>query len=78
MVTGDFMITAVAIAQPVCLYFPHSWRSTYYMLLQVGIISQYRYDTVNNLTGSEASSDVEKTAKETQETKISIRTADLS
>jgi len=34
MVTGDFMITAVAIAKQVCLYFRHSWRSTYYMLLQ--------------------------------------------
>ena len=74
MVTGDFMITAVAIAKQVCLYLCHSWRYIYYMPLQVGIISQDRYDTINNLARSETSSDDEKNIKETKETtKVSIR-----
>ena len=72
MVTGNFMITAVAIAQQVCLYLHHSWRYTYYMPLQVGIISQGRYNTINNLARSETSSDVEKKSEETKETKLSI------
>jgi sodium/potassium-transporting ATPase subunit alpha len=75
MVTGDFMITAVAIAKQVCLYLRHSRRYTYYMPLQVGIISQGRYDTINNLARSETSSDVEKKSEETKETKLSIRAA---
>ena len=73
MVTGDFMITALAIAKQVCLYLRHSWRYTYYMLLQVGIISQDRYDTIDNLSQSEASSDVEKTTKESKGIEVSIR-----
>ena len=44
------------------------------MPLQVGIISQDRYDTINNLARSETSSDDEKNIKETKETtKVSIR-----
>jgi sodium/potassium-transporting ATPase subunit alpha len=74
MVTGDFMITAVAIAKQVCLYLCHSWRYIYCMPLQVGIITQDRYDTINNLARSETSSDDEKNIKETKETtKVSIR-----
>jgi len=57
MVTGDFMITAVAIAK------------------QVGIISQDRYDTINNFSRSETSSDDEKRSEEIKETKLSIRAA---
>ena len=71
MVTGNFMITTVAIAKQVCLYLCHSWRYTYYMPLQVGIISQGR----NNLAQSETSSDVEKKSEEAKETKLSIRAA---
>ena len=75
MVTGHFMITAVVIAKQVCLYLRHSQRYTYYMPLQVGIISQGQYDTINNLARSETSSDVEKKSEETKETKLSIRAA---
>ena len=45
------------------------------MPLQVGIISQDRYDTINNFSRSETSSDDEKRSEEIKETKLSIRAA---
>jgi sodium/potassium-transporting ATPase subunit alpha len=57
MVTGDFMITAVAIAK------------------QVGIISQGRYDTINNLTGPETSSDPAQSEKKGNEVALTVASA---
>ena len=50
MVTGDFKLTAVAIARQVCsLYLPHD---TYVIVIQVGIVTQDRIDTIDNVRSS--------------------------
>jgi sodium/potassium-transporting ATPase subunit alpha len=55
MVTGDFMITAVAIAKQVFDFiFPIVNIHLSLSFFQVGIISQERYDTIHNLSRSDS------------------------
>jgi sodium/potassium-transporting ATPase subunit alpha len=79
MVTGDFMITAVAIAKQVltCFHICVTVCCYTYAPLQVGIISQERYDTISNLSRSEAGSDPleKKTETEDEEPSLSVRAA---
>ena len=79
MITGDFMITAVAIAKQV--FNLHFFRFRLAAILinlffQVGIITQDRYDTIHNLSRSESSGtgdEQEKSKeKETKETSITV------
>ena len=83
MVTGDFMITAVAIAKQVLnLHFLQVWQTIIITLFfQVGIITQDRYDTIHSLsrsessgTGNEAEMSEKKEIKEASFT-VSVREA---
>jgi sodium/potassium-transporting ATPase subunit alpha len=69
MVTGDFMITAVAIAKQV--FNLHFFRFKLAAILinlffQVGIITQDRYDTIHNLSRSESSGTGNEPAEKSQ------------
>jgi sodium/potassium-transporting ATPase subunit alpha len=78
MVTGDFMITAVAIAKQVLRYFHNcvTVGGCAYAPFQVGIISQERYDTISSLSRSETTiSDPSEKKTKTKETSLSVRAA---